>query len=987
MKNVLTLNKSKLFKTALAVSLALSGNVSVHAQEQSNNTSDHDKDIIGYITQWEPWKDTKAGFVAKGAANHLNVDMTKYTVLNFSFFGVAVDGSLHSGDFRNKNIYKEGTVQQPAELLMGDVYSSWDYYLMFGELSPSYNLTAEAEEQGFVLDGGGWKNTIYGTSGAMPIPVKKAGGAPGLIEKAHANGVKVMASIGGWSMCRHFPEMAADPAKRAKFMEGVDQLMALGFDGIDLDWEYPGPYTGMNFTGSEADYDNFLTLVQEIRDRIGPDKLISAAFSADTRKLEGFNWEQLELVMDDFNMMSYDFNGGWSNIAGHNSPLYDYTGAEAPNFNWDYLTQWMLDKGIARSKINMGSAFYGRGVVTQEGAVLNGATQKRDVTIQPDGPISTSADYDNWKVEVYDGTPNYFFIKQQEAGWTQHWDDEAKVPYMTKGDYFLSYDDEESIGLKAQYINDQALGGTIVWHVAGDQQCLGGTTTYGGKLVECGSLNPTLVNKLNNVFATGCTGCPTIRITSPSVGEVFSPGDDVNFTVAVDDADGDVVRVDYLNGATILGTSSVSPFDYRWSGVAEGSYSITALAVDNEGNERLSSKVMVEVNEDHLKPEVSVSKPEAKVIQESLSELVLSGTAEFAAGSITSVEFSIDGETVDTVSSGGPSYQTTWLPSQYGNHQLIVTAMNNLGYQQSASRDFQIVLCDAAPWDSTQVYTTQEVLYEGKLYQAKWWNQNQRPDSGNAWELVRDCTPDQVGSEPKVVIEAPLSGAVYLEGEPVDVAIDASDSDGVVVEVSVYLDDQLELTLTQAPYQHQLLNLNSGSHTLRVVAKDNNDLTHSQQVSFTVEGPVTGTKPEVSISSPADASTVVKGDIVTITANASDSDGTVDRVEFFVAGSLIASSSASPYTASWTANVLGDVSLMAKATDNDGLSSTYSVTVSVESPDGSCQLPAWEASAIYTGGEQISHAGQEYQAKWWTTNEDPSSSGQWGVWKALGPCK
>lgn len=108
MSNLLTIHKRQFCQSVLAVSLALSTSTQVYAQEAAKNTDDHDKDIIGYITQWEPWKDTKAGFVAKGAANHLNVDMSQYTVLNFSFFGVAVDGSLHSGDFRNKNIYKQG---------------------------------------------------------------------------------------------------------------------------------------------------------------------------------------------------------------------------------------------------------------------------------------------------------------------------------------------------------------------------------------------------------------------------------------------------------------------------------------------------------------------------------------------------------------------------------------------------------------------------------------------------------------------------------------------------------------------------------------------------------------------------------------------------------------------------------------------------------------------------------------------------------------
>ncbi|NLU52463.1 MAG: hypothetical protein GXX10_06335 [Clostridiaceae bacterium] len=69
---------------------------------------DHNKQVIGYFTQWDAWKANNAGLPAQGALTHLNIDFSKYTILNFSFFGVAYDGSLHSGDYRNKNIYMPG---------------------------------------------------------------------------------------------------------------------------------------------------------------------------------------------------------------------------------------------------------------------------------------------------------------------------------------------------------------------------------------------------------------------------------------------------------------------------------------------------------------------------------------------------------------------------------------------------------------------------------------------------------------------------------------------------------------------------------------------------------------------------------------------------------------------------------------------------------------------------------------------------------------
>ena len=291
--------------------------------------------------------------------------------------------------------------------------------------------------------------------------------------------------------------MAADPQKRARFIEDVKKLIKLGFDGIDIDWEYPGPFSGMNFKGSEADYGNFLTLMQEIRKAIGPDKYLTAAFSANKDKLKGFDWQALNQVMDYYNFMTYDFNGGWSNIAGHNSPVYSYSGEEYEGFNWEALYQHLKSTDIDLSKVTLGMAFYGRAVVTKENAALNAATKKVDRTIQPDGAISSAADWNNFG--QYEGTPNYFFIMDKTSNWTQHWDEQAMVPYRTNGTYFVSYDDQKSIAIKAQYIKDRNLAGTIVWQVYGDLNCSGGISGS-TKLPKCNAVNAPLINVVDAVF-------------------------------------------------------------------------------------------------------------------------------------------------------------------------------------------------------------------------------------------------------------------------------------------------------------------------------------------------------------------------------------------------------------------------------------------------------------------------------------------------------
>jgi chitinase len=598
--------------------LLLAGINVAHAQVSPSvpaTTKNHNKQVIGYITQWDAWKDV-AGIVPKGGYNQLNVDYSQYTILNFSFFGVAVDGSLHSGDYRNQNIYQVGAVQQPAPMVDEDIYSSWDMYLLYGELdAPLYYISdgSNAYNLGYRNSGSGWTNVNTGLSGSFPLNLPKPGGAQGVIDLAHAKGVKVMASIGGWSMCKHYPEMAADATKRANFINGCKQLIAMGFDGIDFDWEYPND-PGMDIEHySSADYANFASLVEAVRSAIGPNKLISAAFSAVPSKLTGFDWNRLNNAMNYFNFMTYDYNGGWSNKAGHNAPLYDYPNEEFTGFSIDATVKGLKQIGINLAKSNIGAPFYGRGVIINGTAALNAPTVKRSETIQPDGPVSTCADFTNWPATVWAGTPNYSAILATTSGWADHWDDVAKVPYKTNGSYFLSYDNEQSIGLKAQYIKDNGLAGVIVWQVYGDMLNMTASTVAKGKLIYCPNTTSPLVNKINSVFANGSTTpanvAPTVSLTAPTSSSAFTAPATVNITATAADSDGSVAKVAFYNGATLLSTATAAPYSYSWTNVAAGTYTVTAVATDNAGATTTSTAVTVTVGSGNTTtPPASTSK-------------------------------------------------------------------------------------------------------------------------------------------------------------------------------------------------------------------------------------------------------------------------------------------------------------------------------------------------------------------------------------------
>ncbi|MFB9058205.1 glycosyl hydrolase family 18 protein [Mariniflexile ostreae] len=817
------------------------------------NTSKHNKQVIGYITNWDAWKSDNAGVPSAGALTQLNIDYSKYTILNYSFFGVAVDGSLHSGDLRNKQIYQSGTVQQPADLLYGDVYSSWDFYILFGEIEPiqwiNEAVKERAEALGFKVAVGGstWTHPQWGLEGVLPLPLPKEGsGAKGLLDLAHQNGVKVMASIGGWSMCKHFPEMAADPVKRARFIEDCKKLINMGFDGIDLDWEYPGVFSGMNFTGTYADYANFENLVQEIRNAIGSDKLITAAMAGDYKKLEGFNWSKLANSMDYFNMMTYDFNGGWSNKAGHNAPVYPYDGAEAPDFNWQTLFNKMTAMGVPSNKINFGIPFYGRGVVTNGNAALNAATVKTNVTIQPDGPVSTAADYTNWPLDVYDGTPNYFFINQKTgagSGWTKQWDNQAKVPYMTKGNFFLSYDDEESIGIKAQYIKDNNLAGTIVWTVFGDLEISGSYESYGTKLKRWSTVKSPLINKVNEVFANGIVGNinPTVSITSPSPNATFNAGTEITITANATDIDGDITKVEFYNDDVLIGEDTSAPYAFSWMNVAPGNYTIKAKAFDNQ-NYSATSSVSIRVSRTggNQTPMVSIISPKNGETFTAGTIINIAANVTDTDGTIKTVEF-YNGTTLLGKKTTAP-YTYTWANVLEGSHTINVKATDNESGVTETSVSLIVknsggASCTSAAYVPGQVYIKGDrVSYMENEYQAEWWTQNNNPvtNQEGVWTLIGPCSEGN-NTIPTVVITSPNYGQSYTEGANVTINVNASGNDGSITKIEFFSNGTKLGEDTSSPYSFNWNNIAAGHYSLTTKSTDSNNLlTTSSAVNINV---------------------------------------------------------------------------------------------------------------------------------------------------------
>ncbi len=157
-----------------------------------------------------------------------------------------------------------------------------------------------------------------------------------IVEQAHAHHVQVLLSLGGWGWDAQFETIAADPARRARFIgEVVNRVDEYGLDGVDMDWEYPDP-------GPSSE--NFLALMRELRAALPAGKLLTAAVVAlgDTYGL-GIPVESFAL-MDYVNIMTYDGDG-----RNHASMEYARGG----------LDYW-LGRGLPPEKAVLGVPFYAR---------------------------------------------------------------------------------------------------------------------------------------------------------------------------------------------------------------------------------------------------------------------------------------------------------------------------------------------------------------------------------------------------------------------------------------------------------------------------------------------------------------------------------------------------------------------------------------------------------------------------------------------------
>lgn len=285
--------------------------------------------------------------------------------------------------------------------------------------------------------------------------------------------LRTLISIGGWSWSARFSDAAATPEARRRFVESVINTFFRKypgvFDGVDLDWEYPVAGGMEGNRHRPEDRANYTLLISDLRsalDRLGrPERkwyLLTIGAGAGLTHIRHLEVPALARKLDFINVMTYDYHTGGA-IAHFNAPLDAPAGDPTPENTARASIEAYIAAGAPPHKLVLGVPFYGYGYAGVD-SVRNGLFQK-----------GSSKAADSASPNPWTGALRFYRISEaMRSGFTRYWDAKASVPWLydARTRTWITYDDAESLALKADFARRHKLGGIMIWELSGDDGTL-----------------------------------------------------------------------------------------------------------------------------------------------------------------------------------------------------------------------------------------------------------------------------------------------------------------------------------------------------------------------------------------------------------------------------------------------------------------------------------------------------------------------------------